>query len=79
MLMIVLSILPIGSTSDLGARRSDSILQGQTLDAVIVLTVGILVIGIIDNFLRPRLIGKDSKMSDYLGLVSLWVDYPGFP
>ncbi|MCD2451473.1 hypothetical protein GO003_013845 [Methylicorpusculum oleiharenae] len=26
----------------------------------------------IHNFLRPRLIGKDSKMSDYLVLVSAW-------
>jgi len=45
-------------------------LQGRTLNAIIVLAAGILVIGMNDNFLRPRLIGKDSKMSDYLVLVS---------
>jgi predicted PurR-regulated permease PerM len=53
------------------------------LNAIIILAVGILVIGMIDNFLRPRLIGKDSKMSDYLVLVSTlgglaWFSLTGF-
>ena len=83
MLMIVLSLLPIGSTLVWGPAAVILFLQGQTLNAVIVLTVGILVIGMIDNFLRPRLIGKDSKMSDYLVLVSTlggltWFSLTGF-
>ena len=83
MLMIVLSLLPIGSTLIWGPAAVILFLQGQTLNAVIVLTVGILVIGMIDNFLRPRLIGKDSKMSDYLVLVSTlggltWFSLTGF-
>jgi predicted PurR-regulated permease PerM len=83
MLMIVLSLLPIGSTLIWGPAAVILFLQGQTLKAVIVLTVGILVIGMIDNFLRPRLIGKDSKMSDYLVLVSTlggltWFSLTGF-
>jgi len=83
MLMILLSLLPIGSTLIWGPAAVILFLQGQTLNAVIVLTVGILVIGMIDNFLRPRLIGKDSKMSDYLVLVSTlggltWFSLTGF-
>ena len=83
MLMIVLSLLPVGSTLIWGPTTVILFLQGQTLNAVIVLTVGILVIGMIDNFLRPRLIGKDSKMSDYLVLVSTlggltWFSLTGF-
>ena len=31
---------------------------------------GTLVIGLVDNFLRPILVGKDTRMPDYLVLVS---------
>ncbi|EGW20476.1 AI-2E family transporter [Methylobacter tundripaludum] len=82
-LMIVLSLLPIGSTLIWVPAAIILFLQGQTLKAAIVLAIGILVIGMIDNFLRPRLIGKDSKMSDYLVLVSTlggltWFSLTGF-
>jgi predicted PurR-regulated permease PerM len=83
MLMIILSLLPIGSALIWAPTVVILFLQGQTLKAAIVLAVGILVIGMIDNFLRPRLIGKDSKMSDYLVLVSTlggltWFSLTGF-
>jgi predicted PurR-regulated permease PerM len=83
MLMIVLSLLPIGSALIWAPAAVILFLQGQTLKAVILLTVGILAIAMIDNFLRPRLIGKDSKMSDYLVLVSTlgglaWFSLTGF-
>jgi predicted PurR-regulated permease PerM len=83
MLMIILSLLPIGSALVWAPAAIVLFLQGQTLKAVIVLTVGVLAIGLIDNFLRPRLIGKDSKMSDYLVMVSTlgglaWFSLTGF-
>jgi predicted PurR-regulated permease PerM len=83
MLMIVLSLLPIGSALIWAPAAVILFLQGQTIKAVILLSVGILVIAMIDNFLRPRLIGKDSKMSDYLVLVSTlgglaWFSLTGF-
>jgi predicted PurR-regulated permease PerM len=83
MLMIVLSLLPIGSAVIWGPAAVILFLQGETLKAVILLAVGVLVIGMIDNLLRPRLIGKDSKMSDYLVLVSTlggltWFSLTGF-
>jgi predicted PurR-regulated permease PerM len=31
---------------------------------------GVLVIGLVDNVLRPILVGKDTKMPDYLVLIS---------
>ena len=31
---------------------------------------GILVIGLVDNVLRPILVGKDTKMPDYVVLIS---------
>jgi predicted PurR-regulated permease PerM len=83
MLMVILSLLPIGSALVWAPAAVVLFLQGQTVNAVIVLAVGVLAIGLIDNFLRPRLIGKDSKMSDYLVMVSTlgglaWFSLTGF-
>jgi predicted PurR-regulated permease PerM len=83
MLMIVFSLLPIGSALIWAPAALILFLQGQTTQAVILLSVGILAIAMIDNFLRPRLIGKDSKMSDYLVVVSTlgglaWFSLTGF-
>jgi predicted PurR-regulated permease PerM len=83
MLMILLSLLPIGSTLIWGPAAIILLLQGHFLKGAILLAGGTLVIGLIDNFLRPRLIGKDSKMSDYLVLVSTlgglaWFSLTGF-
>ncbi len=68
--MTLLSLLPIGSALVCPPAAVVLFLQGYTLKAVVVLTVGSLFIGFIDNFLRPRLIGKDSKMPDSLVMVS---------
>jgi len=83
MVMIILALLPIGSALVWAPAAAILFLQGHTLKAVVILTVGILAIGLIDNFLRPRLIGKDSKMSDYLVMVSTlgglaWFSLTGF-
>ena len=42
-----------------------AIWQGVTL-----IVFGTLVIGLVDNFLRPMLVGKDTKMPDYVVLIS---------
>jgi len=78
-----LSLLPIGSALVWAPASGVLFLQGHTLKAVIVLIVGSLVIGLIDNFLRPHLIGKDTKMPDYLVMVStlgglVWFSLTGF-
>ncbi|MDD5578075.1 MAG: AI-2E family transporter [Methylobacter sp.] len=82
-LMIVLSLLPIGSALVWGPAAVILFLQGQTLKAVVLLGIGMLGIAMIDNFLRPRLIGQDIKMPDYLVLVSTlgglaWFSLTGF-
>jgi predicted PurR-regulated permease PerM len=43
---------------------------GRTLAAVLLLAWCLVVVGTIDNFLRPWLVGKDTKMSDLLVLLS---------
>ncbi len=45
-------------------------LQGEYAKGIILVVAGVLFIGLIDNFLRPRLVGQDAKMPDYLVLLS---------
>lgn len=43
---------------------------GNTVDALILTAFGAIVIGLIDNILRPILVGRDTKMPDYIVLLS---------
>ncbi|CAN5733947.1 AI-2E family transporter [soil metagenome] len=43
---------------------------GAIIKAVILTAAGVLVIGLVDNLLRPVLVGKDTQMPDYLVLIS---------
>lgn len=43
---------------------------GKMIDAVILIGFGALVIGVVDNILRPILVGRDTKMPDYIVLLS---------
>lgn len=82
-LMTLLSLLPVGSGLIWGPAAIILFIQGEIIRAVVVLVVGVLLIGLIDNFLRPRLVGQDTKMPDYLILVSTlggltWFGLSGF-
>lgn len=69
--MAILSLLPaVGAALvwvpvAIYLLSTDAILQGIGL-----ITWGVLAIGLSDNLLRPLLVGKDTKMPDYLVLVS---------
>ena len=43
---------------------------GAIWQGVLLIAFGVLVIGLVDNILRPVLVGKDTKMPDYVVLVS---------
>ncbi len=43
---------------------------GETLNACILLFFGAVVIGLMDNILRPVLVGRDTKLPDYVILLS---------
>jgi predicted PurR-regulated permease PerM len=43
---------------------------GAVWQGVVLIAYGVLVIGLVDNVLRPRLVGKDTEMPDYLVLVA---------
>lgn len=43
---------------------------GSTWQGLVLIAFGTLVIGLVDNVVRPILVGKDTKMPDYLVLIS---------
>ncbi len=69
--MIGLSILPaVGSALVWGPAALIFLANGDWVKALILFVVGALIIGMIDNVLRPILVGRDTKMPDYLILLS---------
>lgn len=43
---------------------------GQNWQGVVLTACGVLIIGMVDNVLRPILVGKDTRMPDYVVLIS---------
>lgn len=69
--MTFLALLPVGGSAIVwGPAAIALFVQGEVAKAIITLVVGSLIIGLVDNFLRPLLVGKDTGMPDYLVLVS---------
>ncbi len=70
-IMTLLSILPaIGSALVWLPAALYLIANGMLLKGLIMILVGSFVIGMVDNILRPILVGRDTKMPDYLILLS---------
>jgi predicted PurR-regulated permease PerM len=46
------------------------LVTGAIWQGVALIVFGVLVIGLVDNVLRPILVGKDTKLPDYLVLLS---------
>jgi predicted PurR-regulated permease PerM len=44
--------------------------MGQIVKGIILIAAGVLVIGLVDNVLRPLLVGRDTQMPDYLVLLA---------
>jgi len=61
--MIVMSIIPgIGTAIVWGPAAIILAMSGRTTEAVVLAGVCAVAVGSVDNFLRPRLVGKDTKM-----------------
>ena len=70
-LMLVLSIIPgIGTALVWGPAVIYLFAVGKTASAVGLGVWCVLVVGTVDNFLRPKLVGADTKMPDLLILLS---------
>jgi predicted PurR-regulated permease PerM len=70
-LMALLSLLPAVGTGLVWAPVAIYfLLTGAIWQGVTLIVFGILAIGLVDNILRPLLVGKDTKMPDYVVLMS---------
>jgi predicted PurR-regulated permease PerM len=69
--MVFLSVLPaVGSGLVWGPAAIYLMVTGDWAKGVFLLAYGALLIGLVDNLLRPILVGRDTKMPDYLVLLS---------
>jgi len=69
--MVIMSLLPVvGAGLIWGPAAIVMMANGEYVDAAILTAFGVLVIGLIDNLLRPILVGRDTRMPDYLVLLS---------
>ncbi|MFQ5515142.1 MAG: AI-2E family transporter [Myxococcota bacterium] len=69
--MVILSVIPAVGPALIWAPAAGILLaSGAYLKALILLIFGVGVIGLVDNVLRPILIGRDTKMPDYLILLA---------
>ncbi len=69
--MTLLALLPVGGSAIVWFPAVIILFaQGHPVKAIILLVVGTLIIGLVDNLLRPLLVGRDTEMPDYLVLIS---------
>jgi predicted PurR-regulated permease PerM len=64
-LMAFLSLLPA-----VGAALVYLMVTGAFWQGLVLIAYGVCVIGLVDNLLRPILVGSDTKMPDYVVLIS---------
>ena len=70
-LMAFLSLLPaVGAAMVWLPVAIYFLATGAIVQGVVLIAFGVLVIGLVDNILRPILVGKDTRMPDYVVLVS---------
>jgi len=70
-LMSFLSLLPaVGAALIWVPTAIYLALTGFWIKALILVLIGVLVIGLVDNLLRPPLVGKETRLPDYVVLIS---------
>ena len=70
-LMVIMSLIPVvGASLIWGPAALIMLANGAFYKALILVAFGILIIGLVDNLLRPVLVGRDTRMPDYLVLLS---------
>ena len=70
-LMAVLSLLPaVGSALVWLPVAIYFLVTGAIWQGIVLIAFGVLVIGLVDNVLRPVLVGKETKIPDYVVLIA---------
>ena len=69
--MAMVSVLPVVGPSLVWAPAAVILLGlGEIVKGIVLIAAGVLVIGLVDNVLRPILVGRDTQMPDYLVLLA---------
>lgn len=69
--MAFLSLLPaVGTGLVWGPVAIYFLATGSIIEGLVLIAYGVFVIGLVDNILRPILVGKDTRMPDYVVLIS---------
>ena len=70
-LMAVFSVLPAVGPGLVWLPAAVILLGlGQIMKGVVLIVAGVIIIGLVDNVLRPILVGRDTQMPDYLVLLA---------
>lgn len=70
-IMIALSMIPVvGAAIIWGPVAIYLFATGSIVEGTILTVFGVVIIGLVDNLLRPMLVSRDTKMPDYLVLLS---------
>ena len=70
-LMAFLSLLPaVGAGLIWGPVALYFLATGHFVKGAVLTAYGVMVIGLVDNILRPQLVGKDTRMPDWVVLIS---------
>ena len=78
-MMALLSILPAVGTALVWLPAAIFlIVSGQIFGGVALILVGVFAIGLVDNLLRPLLVGRDTRLPDYLILLATLGGLAGF-
>ncbi len=69
--MVILSLLPAAGSALIWAPAALYLfITGEPVKGVVLVLFGFFVIGLVDNILRPILVGRDTQMPDYMVLLS---------
>jgi predicted PurR-regulated permease PerM len=69
--MAVLSLLPVVGSAIVWVPVAIYLaVTGEVWQGVLLVAYGVLVIGLVDNLLRPVLVGKDTRIPDYVILIA---------
>jgi len=69
--MAILSLIPAVGASLIWAPAAIYLIAvGDWIQGIVLIAFGAVVIGLIDNLLRPILVGRDTKLPDYVVLLS---------
>lgn len=77
--MALLSIIPAVGTALVWLPAAIVLfVEGHTISGIALILIGVFGIGMVDNVLRPVLVGRDTRMPDYLVLLATLGGLAGF-